>query len=461
MDLLVKNGTLVTATDTYRADIRVVGEKIVEIGHALDAEPASRTVDATGKYVLPGGIDPHTHLASPGQGTVTADDYQTGTIAAACGGTTSIVNFCFQDKGDSLDHSLNRHVASAADKAAVDYGFHAMISDLSESVLGEIATLPARGVTSIKLFMAYRGSLMVDDRTIVRTLAEAKRNGILVMVHAENGDAADFLQQQFLADGMLDPKYHAPSRPPRVEAEATARAGALAEVVGAPIYFVHVSCTEAVEEIQRARARGVDAMGETCTHYLYFDEEDLDRPGFEGAKWVYTPPPRGKHQPPLMWRAIASGSLGIVASDHCPFNFKGQKDLGRGDFTRIPNGAPGIEERLIFTYQGVVDGRLDLNRFVDLVSTTAAKTFGLYPDKGTIAVGSDADLVVWHPDAELSVSRSALHSSVDYTLYEGKTVRGLPETVILRGAVIVDKRQYVGQPGGGHFIARKPYTSHV
>jgi len=462
MDLLIKNGTVVTATDTYRADIRVSGEKIVQIGEALDAESTTRVIDATGKYVLPGGIDPHTHLASPGQGTVTADDYRSGTIAAACGGTTSIINFCFQDKGDSLDYSLNRHVQNAADSAAIDYGFHAMISDLTAAVQDEIATLPARGVTSIKLFMAYRGSLMVDDRTIIKTLAEAKRNGILVMVHAGNGDAADFLQQQLLAQGKLDPKYHAASRPPRVEAEATARAGALAEVVDAPIYFVHVSCSEAVEEIQRARARGVDAMGETCTHYLYFDEEDLDRPGFEGAKWVYTPPPRGKHQPPLMWRAIANGSLGIVASDHCPFNFEGQKDLGKGDFTRIPNGAPGVEERLIFTYQGVVDGRLTLNGFVDLVSTRAAKTFGLYPDKGTIAIGSDADLLVWDPTAELNVTRSALHSSVDYTLYEGKKVRGLPETVALRGAVIVENREFVGQSGSGRYIVRKSYGgSHV
>ncbi len=462
MDLLIKNVTVVTATDTYRADIRVSGEKIVQIGDALDAESTTRVIDATGKYVLPGGIDPHTHLASPGQGTVTADDYRSGTIAAACGGTTSIINFCFQDKGDSLDYSLNRHVQNAADSAAIDYGFHAMISALTAAVQDEIATLPARGVTSIKLFMAYRGSLMVDDRTIIKTLAEAKRNGILVMVHAENGDAADFLQQQLLAQGKLDPKYHAASRPPRVEAEATARAGALAEVVDAPIYFVHVSCSEAVEEIQRARARGVDAMGETCTHYLYFDEEDLDRPGFEGAKWVYTPPPRGKHQPPLMWRAIANGSLGIVASDHCPFNFEGQKDLGKGDFTRIPNGAPGVEERLIFTYQGVVDGRLTLNGFVDLVSTRAAKTFGLYPDKGTIAIGSDADLLVWDPTAELNVTRSALHSSVDYTLYEGKKVRGLPETVALRGAVIVENHEFVGQSGSGRYIVRKSYGgSHV
>ena len=346
MQLLIKNGTIATAADTFMADVEVSDERVVRIGQGLEAAPGARVIDATGKYVLPGGVDPHTHLDSPGQGTRTADDYLTGTIAAACGGTTSIVNFCFQERGMGLGDILDHYAGRAQGKAAIDYGFHAMISDLSESVLGEISTLPARGVTSIKLFMAYRGENMVDDRTIVRTLEESVRSGILVMVHAENGDAADLLQQRFLSQGKTAPRYHAPSRPPRVEAEATARAGALAEIVGAPIYVVHVSCIEAVEEMQRARARGVDIMGETCTHYLYFDERDLDRPGFEGAKYVYTPPPRGDQQPALMWRAIAGGSLGVVASDHCPFNFEGQKDLGATDFTKIPNGAPGIEERL-------------------------------------------------------------------------------------------------------------------
>jgi dihydropyrimidinase len=457
MNLVVKNGTLVTATDTYLADLRIANEKIVQIGKDLSPEPDARVLDAAGKLVFPGGVDPHTHLESTSQGTTTADDYLTGTIAAACGGTTSIVNFCFQEKGKSLDHSLSYFTVSARTQAAIDYGFHAMICDLTESVLDEIATLPARGVTSIKLFMAYRGSLMVDDRTILRTLTAAKKNGILVMVHAENGDAADMLQQQYMTSGNTAPKFHAPSRPPRVEAEATARASALAELAGAPIYFVHVSCGEAVDEILRARARGVKVMGETCTHYLYFNEEDLDRPNFEGAKWVYTPPPRGKHMPALMWQALRQGSLGVVASDHCPYNFDGQKDLGADDFTKIPNGAPGIEERMMFTYQGVNEGKLSLNRFVDIVSTTPAKTFGLYPNKGSIAVGSDGDLVIWNPNAEMTMTRSALHGEVDYTLYEGQKVRGMPETVTLRGQVIVENRQYVGTPGTGRFIARSRY----
>jgi len=457
MHLLIKNGTVVTAADTFVADVEVEGEHIVRIGQDLQTADSARIIDASGKYVLPGGVDPHTHLDTPSQGTTTADDYLTGTIAAACGGTTSIVNFCFQQKGKGLNEVLDHFAARAVDKTAIDYGFHAMISDLTDSVFDEIGGLPSRGVTSIKLFMAYRGANMVDDRTIARTLEASVKNGILVMVHAENGDAADLLQQQHLRAGKTAPKYHATSRPPRVEAEATARAGALAEVVNAPVYVVHVSCKEAVEEIQRARARGVDIMGETCTHYLYFDEQDLDRPGFEGAKYVYTPPPRSKQQPAYMWQAISSGSLRVVASDHCPFNFDGQKTLGADDFTLIPNGAPGIEERLMFTYQGVNAGRLTLNRFVDLVSTTPAKIFGLYPAKGSVAIGSDADLVIWNPMAELTVTRAALHQNVDYTLYEGKHIVGLPETVTLRGEVIVENRQYVGTPGTGRFLRRKPY----
>jgi dihydropyrimidinase len=266
------------------------------------------------------------------------------------------------------------------------------------------------------------------------------------MVHAENGDAADLMQQRLTAEGKTDQKCHATSRPPRVEAEATARAAALAEVVGAPIYFVHVGCSEAVEEIGRARARGVPAIGETCTHYLYFTEKDLDRPDFEGAKWVYTPPARQADQPARLWSALAQDRLRVVASDHSPFNFKGNKELERGDFRNVPNGAPGIEERLMGTYQGANDGRLRLNRVVDLVPTTPAKTFGLNPRKGTVAVGSDADLVIWDANAELTITRSTLHGNVDPTLYEGKTFRDLPDTVTLRGQVIVEHRQPVGQP---------------
>ncbi|MDP9363012.1 MAG: dihydropyrimidinase [Chloroflexota bacterium] len=456
MDLIVKNGTVVTASDTFRADVGIKDGKVAQFGQ-LDAGDGTRLVDADGCYVLPGGVDVHTHLDSPSFGTVTADDFRSGTIAAACGGTTSIVDFCMQAPGQSLADALAEWHAKAEGRAAIDYGFHSVIVDLTESVFDELATLPATGVTSFKLFMAYKYMAMIDDLTLIRALEQAKQAGALVMVHAENGDAAYYLQKKFVAEGKTAPKYHAPTRPPRVEAEATARAIAMAEIVGAPLYVVHLSCNEALEEVIRGRQRGVDVRAETCTQYLYVTEEDLDRPNFEGAKYVFTPPARQKHQHGVLWRALANGELEAVSSDHAPWNFKGQKDMGRDDFSKIPNGAPGIEERVTMVYQGVNDGRLTLNRFVDLVATSPARIFGIYPRKGTVAIGSDADLVVWDPRAELTLTQSALHHAVDYTLYEGQSVRGMPRTVLLRGEVIVENREYVGQPGSGRFLHRAKY----
>ncbi|HEV8635299.1 MAG TPA: dihydropyrimidinase [Chloroflexota bacterium] len=454
MDLIVANGTVVTAADVYRADVGVRGGRIVAISEELTPGPSTRVLDASGRYVFPGGVDSHTHLDMPFGGTITADDFRTGTIAAACGGTTSIVDFCIPAKGQRLADALKVWHEKAAGKAAIDYGFHSVIVEMPDAVYDELPTLPDHGVTSLKLFMAYKGTLMSDDWTLVRALARGKAHGALVMVHAENGDAVFFLQRHLLAEGKTAPKYHATSRPPRVEAEATARAIALAETLGAPLYVVHVTCAEALEEIERARARGVAVLAETCTQYLYFTESDLDRPNFEGAKFVFTPPLRGPHQHELLWRALANGSLQAVTSDHCSFNLKGQKELGRDDFTKIPNGGPGIEERLTMVYQGVNERRITLNRFVELVSTGPARIFGLYPRKGTIAVGGDADLVVWNPEAEATITNASLHHNVDYTLYEGKQVRGLPETVTLRGQVIVDRRRYVGTPGTGQFLPR-------
>jgi dihydropyrimidinase len=453
VDLIVRHGTVVTAADTFRADVGIANGRIVQIGDQLD-DPGAETLDATGRLVLPGGVDTHTHLDMPFGGTVTADDFGTGTIAAACGGTTSIVDFCIPAKGQSLADALRVWHGKAAGKAAIDYGFHSVIVEMPDAVHDELATLPEHGVTSFKLFMAYKGALMSDDWTLVRALAQGKAHGALVMVHAENGDAVYMLQQRLIAEGKTEPKYHATSRPPRVEAEATARAIALAETLDAPLYVVHVSCVEALEEIERARARGARVLAETCTQYLYFAEADLDRPGFEGAKWVFTPPVRGAHQHELLWRALANGSLQAVTSDHCSFNWRGQKELGRDDFTKIPNGGPGIEERLTMVYQGVVERRITLNRFVELVSAGPARMFGIHPRKGAIAVGSDADLVIWNPDAEATITRDWLHQNVDYTLYEGKRVRGLPETVTLRGEVIVEQRGYVGEPGSGQFLPR-------
>jgi dihydropyrimidinase len=444
----------VTAADAYRADVGVANGRVVTVGQELAPAEGTRVIDASGRYLFPGGVDSHTHLDMPFGGTITADDFRSGTIAAACGGTTSIVDFCIPAKGQRLADALTVWHEKAAGKAAIDYGFHSVIVEMPDEIEAELPSLPDHGVTSFKLFMAYKGALMSDDWALVRALTQARAHGALVMVHAENGDLVYLLQRQLLAAGKTAPKYHATSRPPRAEAEATGRAIALAETIGAPLYVVHVTCAEALEEIERARARGVKVLAETCTQYLYFTEGDLDRPDFEGAKFVFTPPLRGPHQHELLWRALANGALQAVTSDHCSFNLVGQKELGRDDFTRIPNGGPGIEERLTMVYQGVNDRRITLNRFVELVSTGPARMFGLYPGKGTIAVGSDADLVVWDPDAETTITNRGLHHNVDYTLYEGMTVRGRPETVTLRGELIVDQGRYVGTPGSGRYLPR-------
>ncbi len=457
MDLIIRGGTIVTATDTFVADIGIAGGKVVQIGGDFAASDDVAVIDAHDRLVLPGAIDVHTHLDAPSQGAYTSDDFLTGTIAAACGGTTTIVDFCAQQRGQSLLAALDDWHAKARDKAVVDYGFHMMIVDLAATTHDELARLPEMGVTSFKLFMAYKGQSMVNDDVLLEVLDQARLHGALVLVHAENGEAAEFLRQRLLNEGKTDPKYHATSRPPRVEAEATARAIALAEIVGAPIYIVHVSCAEALEEVVRGRARGVDVLAETCPQYLYLTEDVLDQPGFEGAKFVFTPPARQPHQPPALWDALAAHALQIVSSDHAPFNFVGGKDRGRGDFTQIPNGGPGIEERAMLVFQGVHDGRLSLNRFVDLVATTPAKIFGLYPEKGTIAIGSDADIAIWDPSREMTLSAQTLHHRVDYTMYEGKRVRGIPETVLRRGEVIVRDREFVGRPGSGRFLPRERY----
>jgi dihydropyrimidinase len=455
MDLIIRGGTIVTAADAFAADIGIADGKVVQIGGAFVASDDVAVIDAHGKLVLPGAIDVHTHLDAPSQGAYTVDDFLTGTIAAACGGTTSIVDFCAQQLGQSLLAALDDWHAKARDKAVVDYGFHMIVVDLSTTARDELARLPEMGVTSFKLFLAYKGLSMVNDDVVLEVLDQARRHGALVLVHAENGEATEFLRQRLLNEGKTDPKYHATSRPPRIEAEATARAIALAEIVGTSIYIVHVSCGEALEEVVRGRARGVDVLAETCPQYLYITEDVLDQPGFEGAKYVFTPPARQSHQPPALWEALAGHGLQIVSSDHAPFNFVGGKDRGRGDFTKIPNGGPGIEERAMLVFQGVHEGRLSLSRFVDLVSTTPAKIFGLYPQKGTIAIGSDADLAIWDPNVEMTLSAQTLHHRVDYTMYEGMRVRGVPQTVLLRGTVIVRDREFVGRPGTGQFLQRK------
>lgn len=455
LDLVVRGGVIVTAGSCAAANVGVRGERIVAIGEGLP--PAKREIDASGKLVIPGGVDVHTHLDASSGDVRSRDDFYSGTVAAACGGTTTIVDFCQQARGQSLAEALATWHAKAGGKAVIDYGFHIIVVDMNERTHAELAGLPAQGVSSFKLFMAYKSAQMVDDRTLLRALDQAAKAGALVMVHAENGDAVDFLVEKFLGEGKTEPKYHALSRPPRVESEATARAIAMAELVGAPIYVVHVTCADALDEVVRGRRRGVDVIGETCTHYLYSTAEDLARDNFEGAKWVFTPPPRTSDDQKALWRALSLGELAAVSSDHGSWGFSDHRQRGRNDFSQIPNGAVGIEERMTMVYQGVVRNLFSVNRFVEIVSTGPARLFGLFPRKGAIAVGSDADLVVWDPDATAKIAQRDLHHGGDYSLYEGIETRGRPSIVIRRGEVIVQDRAFVGRRGSGRFVARTPF----
>ena len=457
MSLLIKNGEVVTASDRYRADVLVEDELVVEIGQTLEVG-ADTTIDAEGKYLFPGGVDPHTHMNLPFMGTVTIDDYESGTIAAACGGTTSVVDFAFQGKGMNLAETLTAWKKKAEGKAVIDYSFHVAITDLPDEVLNEVPAMVKEGVASFKLFMAYKGAVMVDDATLYKMLLKSKECGALVSVHAENGDVIDVLVKQFLAEGKTDPLYHALSRPAEVEAEATGRMLDLAYMADAPTYIVHLSASQALDRVKAARARGQHVFAETCPQYLFLTSDCYQQSGFEGAKCVISPPLREAWHHDVLWKGLRNGDLQTIGSDHCPFNYEGQKDLGKGDFSKIPNGGPGIEERLGLIYTGgVLEGRIGLNRFVDLVSTTPAKLFGLYPKKGTIAVGSDADIVVFDPTVKHTLSVDTHHSRIDYNAYEGYQVVGRPTTVLSRGNVIVQDGKFVGQAGMGQFIKRKPF----
>jgi dihydropyrimidinase len=462
MSVLIKGGRVVTATDTTVADVLVEGERISLIGASLDVE-ADRVIDASGKYVLPGAVDPHTHLDMPFGGTVTADDVESGQRAAARGGTTSHVDFCIQAPGTSFSDALADWKSKAAGKQVIDMGYHIAVTDLKEGgSLEELASLPAEGVTSYKLFMAYKGALMVDDETLFRTMQVAADTGALVMVHAENGDAIDVLVQEALAAGNTDPVWHARTRPPETEGEATNRAIQLARVAGSPLYVVHVSCKEAVEPIMRAREAGWDVWGETCTQYFFVDETFLERPDFEGAKFVYTPPPRAKANQDVLWNAVRTDILSAISTDHCAFTWGEQKKLGLDDFSKIPNGGPGLENRLQMIHNfGVREGRITLNRMVELLCTNPAKLFGLYPRKGTIAVGGDADLVVFDPEKRITITAAGQQSRTDYNLYEGTEVVGDVETVLLRGNVIVDGGRVVAEPGIGQFVQRARFGEQL
>ncbi len=458
-DTVIRNGTIVTASDTYAADIGINGDKISAIAAPLPSENAGRVIDASGFLVLPGGIDVHTHLDMPFGGTTSADDFETGTTAAAFGGTTTLIDFAIQYKGQTLRHAFDEWMRKARGKAVTDYAFHCIITDIAGAQLEEMGQLIREGVTSFKLFMAYPGVFMLDDATIFRAMSQAAKYSGLICMHAENGGAIDVIVQKALAEGKRAPKYHALTRPTTAEAEATSRAIALAEMAGAPVYIVHLSCNEALEKVREARDRGLPAYAETCPQYLYLSLDNFDVPGFEGAKYVFTPPLREKWHQEKLWQALTQDTLQVVSTDHCPFCFKEQKELGKDDFTKIPNGGPGIEHRLSLIYTGGVHGkRFSPNRFVELVSTTPAKLFGLYPRKGTIAVGSDADVVIFDPNEEQIISAKTHHMRVDYSMFEGIHIKGVPKTVLSRGRPVIDSGKFVGRAGAGQFLRRQTYS---
>ena len=456
MSVLIKNGRVVTAVDDYHADIYIEGERIALIGKDLQVH-ADKVIDATDRLVIPGGIDAHTHFDLPFGGTHSADDFETGTRAAAWGGTTTCIDFALQTKGESTLKGLDTWHAKADGKATIDYAFHMIVTDMPDERLPEMERLAQAGVTSYKLFMAYPGVLYVDDGTLYRAFRQAGENGTRIQMHAENGIVIDEIVKEAVRDGKFEPKWHGLTRPTRMEAEGVHRAIAIAEVANVPLYIVHLSCSDALDEVKRARMRGVDVIAETCPQYLFLDQDYYFQDGFEGAKYVMTPALREKWNQEVLWRGLAMHHLETVATDHCPFCMVGQKDLGKDSFTKIPNGAPGVENRMSLIYDGGVHkGRMSVNRFVEITSTSPAKCFGLFPRKGTIAVGSDADIVVFNPNRTETISydnKRTHHMNCDYSTYEGFEVTGWSEVVLSRGRVIIEDDSQVTQ-GGGQFIKR-------
>src|SRR6202050_1352586 len=454
-DTLIVNGRVATASDTYTSDVAINDGKISAVGQSLPRENAGHILDAKGFLVLPGGIDAPTHLDIPLGGTTSADDFETGTRAAAFGGTTCLIDFAIQYKGQTLRTAFDTWMQKASARALSDYSFHCIITDLADAQLEEMNALVREGVTSFKLFMAYPGVFMLDDGSIFKTFQATAKNGGLVCMHAENGSAIDVIVQQALAEGKRAPKYHALTRPTTAEAEAVSRAIALAEMAGAPIYIVQLSCNDALEKVREARDRGLPVYAETCPQYLYLSLDNMDAPGFESAKYVFTPPLREKWNQEKLWTGLKQDHLQVVSTDHCPFCFKEQKELGRDDFTKIPNGGPGVEHRMSLIYSGGVgSGRFSANRFVELVSTTPATLFGLYPRKGTIAVGGDADLVIFDPKRKHTISAKTHHMRVDYSMFEGIQVTGMPDVVMSRGRVVVEGEKFLGRAGQGEFLRR-------
>ena len=456
MKKVIKGGKVATATDVFEADLLIEDGVITQIAKKIDVADAE-VIDASGKYVMPGGIDPHTHLDMPFNNTVTDDDWESGTIAAAFGGTTTILDFCLSAGETKLADAVAKWHAKAQGKAVIDYGFHLMITDFTPETEKELPTiLKQEGITSMKVFMAYAREFQSSDRTLFKAFKIGKETGTVVMVHCENGSVIDELVDEALANGNTEPIYHALTRPEAVEGEATKRAIELANIAGAKLYVVHVTCKEAVDEIIRAREKGYDVLGETCPPYLTLDISKLAQPGFEGAKYVWSPPLRPAYHQEVLWNALKAKQLQTIGSDQCSFSFKGKKELGLNDFSKIPNGGPFIEDRFGILYsEGVAKGRITVNEFVDMISTSAAKTFGLFPKKGTIAIGSDADIVLFDPDVKRVISAQTHHMNVDYNPYEGWEVTGEVQSVLVRGQYVVKDKKFVGTLGNGQYIKRK------
>ncbi|MFJ9124375.1 dihydropyrimidinase [Streptomyces sp. NPDC102340] len=451
----ITGGLVITAAEEMHADVLIEGGRVVAVATpGTQSWTADRTLDATGKYVIPGGVDGHTHMEMPFGGTYASDTFETGTRAAAWGGTTTIVDFAIQPRGGALREGLDAWMAKADGQCAIDYGFHMIMSDVNESSLKEMDGLLAEGVSSFKLFTAYPGVFLSDDGQILRAMQQAEHNGGLVMMHAENGLAIDVLVEQALARGETDPRYHGEVRKALLEAEATHRVIKLAQVAGAPVYVVHVSAQEALAELARARDEGLPVFGETCPQYLFLSTDNLAEPEFEGAKYVCSTPLRPKEHQAALWRGLRTNDLQVVSTDHCPFCFSGQKELGRGDFSKIPNGMPGVENRMDLLHQAVVDGHITRRRWIEIACASPARMFGLYPKKGTIAPGADADIVIYDPTAEQTISADTHHMNVDYSAYEGKRLTGRVETVLSRGELVVTEREFTGRAGHGVYMPR-------
>ncbi|RSN22518.1 dihydropyrimidinase [Amycolatopsis sp. WAC 04169] len=454
MTTLISGGQVLSTMGASAADVLVDGETISAVGAPGTLGPADETIDATGKYVLPGGIDAHTHMEMPFGGTHSVDTFGTGTTAAAWGGTTTIIDFAVQAKGTSLLATMDKWHEKADGNCAIDYGFHMIVSDVNDSSLKEMQACVDGGVGSFKMFMAYPGVFYSTDGEILLAMQKAREIGATIMMHAENGIAIDQLAAQAFAAGKIDPVQHGLTRPPELEGEATSRAIQLAKVTGAPLYIVHLSASQALAAVAEARNEGQNVFAETCPQYLYLSIEDLAKPDFEGSKYVASPPLREKSHQADLWRGLRTNDLSVVSTDHCPFCFKDQKELGRGDFRAIPNGIPGVEHRMDLLHQGVVAGELTLGRWVETCSTTPARMFGLYPRKGVIAAGSDADIVVYDPTAKQTLSVETHHMNVDYSAYEGMEITGKVDTVLSRGRVVVSPSGFSGSTTHGKFLSR-------